>query len=215
MSLPKHMLQMALLLGAFTVIGAGMVALTHDATAERIAIEERTTLLRTLNSLVPSTLHDNDISADIITVASKEFLGTDEPVTVYRARLNDTPVAAIMSPIAPDGYSGAIKLLVAIRYDGTLSGVRVIAHHETPGLGDAIEIERSGWITAFDGKSLSNPDTAGWRVKKDGGAYDQFTGATITPRAVVKAVHKCLQYFSANREALFASLPTEVNPHGK
>lgn len=215
MSLPKHMLQMALLLGAFTVIGAGMVALTHDATAERIAIEERTTLLRALNSLVPSTLHDNDISADIITVASKEFLGTDEPVTVYRARLNDTPVAAIMSPIAPDGYSGAIKLLVAIRYDGTLSGVRVIAHHETPGLGDAIEIERSGWITAFDGKSLSNPDTAGWRVKKDGGAYDQFTGATITPRAVVKAVHKCLQYFSANREALFASLPTEVNPHGK
>ncbi|MBI2779912.1 MAG: electron transport complex subunit RsxG [Gammaproteobacteria bacterium] len=209
------MLQMALLLGAFTVIGAGMVALTHDATAERIAIEERTTLLRALNSLVPSTLHDNDISADIITVASKEFLGTDEPVTVYRARLNDTPVAAIMSPIAPDGYSGAIKLLVAIRYDGTLSGVRVIAHHETPGLGDAIEIERSGWITAFDGKSLSNPDTAGWRVKKDGGAYDQFTGATITPRAVVKAVHKCLQYFSANREALFASLPTEVNPHGK
>lgn len=215
MSLPKHMLQMALLLGTFTVIGAGIVALTHDATAERIAIEERTTLLRTLNSLVPSTLHDNDISADITTVASKELLGTDQPVTVYRARSKDTPVAAIMSPIAPDGYSGEIKLLVAIRYDGTLSGVRVIAHHETPGLGDAIEIERSGWITAFDGKSLSNPDTAGWRVKKDGGAYDQFTGATITPRAVVKAVHKCLQYFSANREALFASRPTEVNPHGK
>lgn len=214
MSLPKHMLQMALLLGAFTVIGAGMVALTHDATAERISTEERATLLRTLNSLVPPKLHDNDISTDIITVASKEFLGTDQPTTVYRARLKDTPVAAIMSPIAPDGYSGAIKLLVAIRYDGTLSGVRVITHHETPGLGDAIEIERSGWITGFNGKSLLNPDAAGWRVKKDGGVYDQFTGATITPRAVVKAVHKCLQYFSANREALFASRPTEINPHG-
>ncbi len=215
MSLPKHMLKMALLLGAFTVIGAGMVALTHDATAERIAIEERATLLRTLNSLVPPTLHDNDISTDIITVASKEFLGTDQPVTVYRARLKGTPVAAIMSPIAPDGYSGAIKLLVAVRHDGTLSGVRVITHHETPGLGDAIEIERSGWITGFNGKSLSNPDDAGWRVKKDGGVYDQFTGATITPRAVVKAVHKCLQYFAANRETIFASRPTEVNPHGK
>lgn len=205
MMLGKHMLKMALLLGAFAAIGSGLVALTENATAERIAAEERATLLRNLHSLIPPVLHDNDMSKDAITVTSKALLGTDRPVAVYRARLKGAPVAAILSPIAPDGYSGEIKLLVAIRYDGTIAGVRVISHKETPGLGDAIEIGRSDWIKGFDGRSLTNPAENGWKVKKDGGIFDQFTGATITPRAVVKATHKCLQYFLANRDTLFAT----------
>lgn len=214
MTLGKHMMQMALLLGAFAAIGSGLVALTQNATAERIAAEERATLLRNLHSLIPPALHDNDMSKDTIEVTSKTLLGTDQPVTVYRARLKGVPVAAILSPVAPDGYSGEIKLLVAIRHDGTIAGVRVVSHKETPGLGDVIEIERSDWIKGFDGRSLTNPGDGGWKVKKDGGIFDQFTGATITPRAVVKATHKCLQYFSANRDTLFAS-PSGGTSNGK
>ena len=113
-------------------------------------------------------------------------------------------ITVILTPVAPDGYSGEIRLLVGIRYDGSLSGVRVLEHHETPGLGDAIEEGRSDWITRFTGLSLSNPAAPGWTVKRDGGHFDQFTGATITPRAVVKAVHRCLIYFAQNRAYLFA-----------
>ena len=113
------------------------------------------------------------------------------------------PVALAMEPVAPDGYGGAIKLLVAIAYDGSVLGVRVVNHQETPGLGDAIEIAKSKWVTEFNGRSLSNLDAKAWHVKKDGGTFDQFTGATITPRAVVKAVYHCLEYFKTNRDKLF------------
>jgi electron transport complex protein RnfG len=132
------------------------------------------------------------------------MLGTDEAVTVYRARREGKPIALVMAPVAPDGYSGAIKLLIGIGYDGTLTGVRVSAHHETPGLGDAIDEERSDWIFGFDGKSLDNPPLDRWRVKRDGGAFDQLTGATITPRAIVKAVKKSLLYYREHRADLFA-----------
>ena len=115
------------------------------------------------------------------------------------------------SAIAPDGYTGPITLLIAVRYDGDLAGVRVVTHRETPGLGDYIEIERTPWIRGFEGKSLDTPVAARWKVKKDGGDFDQVTGATITPRAVVKAVHQGLEFFATNRERLFApAAPLEV-----
>ena len=212
--LAKHMLKTGLLLGLFAIVGTAIVAFTFDNTAERIADNEREFLLRSLHALIPENTHDNDIYADMRLVKDPELLGSRDPVPVYRARKNGKPVALAMTPIAPDGYNGAIKLLVAIAYDGTLLGVRVVSHKETPGLGDGIEIQRSPWIKAFDGRSLSNPDEAGWHVKKDGGVFDQFTGATITPRAVVKAVRKSLQYFAEHRDALFAKTPTEATPHG-
>ena len=115
----------------------------------------------------------------------------------------ETMEAAVLTAVAPEGYGGGIRLLVAINYDGTLAGVRVLSHHETPGLGDKIEAERSDWILQFEGLSLENPAPRNWRVKKDGGRFDQFTGATITPRAVVAAVYDALVYFEAHREALF------------
>ncbi len=202
----------AFVLGLFAVVGTSLVALTHDLTAERIAANERAALLRSLHALVPPEAHDNDIATDVITVTDPRLLGTETPVTVYRARMGRQPVAAVLSPVAPDGYSGSIKLLVAARYDGSLGGVRVIAHRETPGLGDGIEAERSEWILQFAGLSLREPRQPLWKVKRDGGVFDQFTGATITPRAVVKAVKNSLLYFDAHRDALFA-LPEAPKPN--
>ncbi len=212
--LAKHMFKTGILLGLFAVIGTALIAYTYDHTAERIADNEREFLLRSIHALIPPAQFDNDIYTDTISVTSPEFLGSRDPVPVYRARKNGMPVALALEPVAPDGYSGAIKLLVAIAYDGSLLGVRVVTHNETPGLGDAIEIARSRWITGFNGKTLADPGDKGWHVKKDGGVFDQFTGATITPRAVVKAVHKSLEYYAEHRNTLFAQLPTEAAPHG-
>ena len=197
----------ALMLFLFAAVGAGLVALTWDRTAHRIADNERMALLRSINEILPRSQYDNDVFHDTIEVRDPELLGTPDPVPVYRARKNGWPVAAILTPVAPDGYNGNIRLLVAIRLDGTLAGVRVISHHETPGLGDAIEVERSDWIKGFSGKSLDKPPEKRWKVKRDGGDFDQFTGATITPRAVVKAVRKALLYYRMHGEDLFKQSP--------
>jgi electron transport complex protein RnfG len=198
----KNMMLSALLLGAFAIVGTFMVAFTAENTADRIARNEREALLENLHTLVPPQRHTNDIFEDRITVTDP-LLGTPRPVSVYRARKDGEPVAAVLTPVAPEGYSGAIRLLVAINYDGTLAGVRVLAHKETPGLGDRIEANRSDWILGFKGKSLSNPEPKNWKVKKDGGYFDQFTGATITPRAVVSSVYNTLRYFKQHRQELF------------
>ena len=122
----------------------------------------------------------------------------------YRALKDGKPSAVVLEAIAPDGYAGKIKLLIAIRANGEISGVRVVSHKETPGLGDYIEIAKSKWIKGFDGTSLEKYPSKDWKVKKDGGQFDSVAGATITPRAVVKAVHKALGYFSANHERIFS-----------
>ena len=201
----NRILLTAATLTLFAIIGTGLVVLTVNATRVRIAANERATLLARLAILLPTGSFDNDVIGDTLKVRDLQLLGSKQPITVYRARLKGKPVAAVLTPVAPDGYSGDIKLLVGIRYDGTLSGVRVLDHHETPGLGDAIEENRSDWITRFSGLTLEKPGEAGWKVKRDGGSFDQFTGATITPRAVVKAVHRSLLYFAQNRDKLFAA----------
>jgi len=198
----------AVILLLFAVIGTALVVYTFDNTRDRIAANERATLLRKLHQLIPPEAHDNILLEDTITVRDKSLLGTAREVTVYRARKAGQPVALVITPVAPDGYSGTIKLLVGIRADGTLNGVRVVAHRETPGLGDAIDETRSDWIHQFDNKSLDNPTTDRWKVRKDGGDFDQLTGATITPRAIVKAVRQTLLYYRRNQEALFADNET-------
>ena len=189
----------------FAVIGTALVSYTFDNTRERIAANERATLLRQLHRLITPDQHDNILLDDAIAVHNESLLGTDEPVMVYRALKNGKPVALVIAAIAPDGYTGSIKLLVGINADGTLSGVRAIAHRETPGLGDAIEEERSDWIHGFTGASLENPPLDRWKVRKDGGDFDQLTGATITPRAVVQAVRNALLYYRQHQETLFAT----------
>lgn len=201
----------ALTVAALTLVGAGgaaLVAYTWNQTGERIAINERNYSLRALNQILPADQYDNNLFEDTTTVSDDDLLGSDDPLVAYRARRDGEAVAAILNVIAPDGYSGPINLLVGIHYDGTLAGVRVVSHNETAGLGDKIEIEKSDWITTFDGRSLQQPPPAQWAVEQDGGVFDAFTGATITPRAVVEAVRNALIYFEAHRDLIFATEPT-------
>ncbi len=161
------------------------------------------TLKSQLNEIIPETAYNNDLLHDTITLKAPGALGTDKPVTIYRARKDGKPVGVLFETIAPDGYSGDIHLLVGIYADGRIAGVRVLEHRETPGLGDKIELKKSPWILAFNGKRLTPENEAQWHVKKDGGIFDQFTGATITPRAVVKAVKKALVFYQRNKDRIW------------
>lgn len=190
------------ILALFAVAGTSLVAFTNVATRDRIEANERETLLRTLSALVPPESVDNDMVLDTLEISDPEQLGAPT-TTVYRGRKLGAPVAAVLTTKVPNGYSGPIKLLVAVRYDGSLGGVRVISHKETPGLGDKVEESRTDWVHGFTGKSLGDPPIEKWRVKRDGGVFDQFTGATITPRSIVTAVRKTLIYVKDHRDALY------------
>ncbi|WP_339412219.1 electron transport complex subunit RsxG [Pseudomonas sp. EA_35y_Pfl2_R5] len=198
------MLKNALVLGLFAIATVGLVAVLQQATAERIANAEREAQVRALSEILPQGSYDNHLLDNSIQLHDP-LLGSKSPQTAYIALKDGQPSAVILRATAPDGYSGAIHLLIGIHADGRLAGVRALSHRETPGLGDKIELAKSAWIRSFDGKSLRNPSEDGWAVKKDRGEFDQFAGATITPRAVVKAVHKALQYFDAHQEQLFAA----------
>lgn len=187
----------------FALVGAILIVGSYHSTRQQIVHNEKITLLQTLNGLIPSNSYDNDLVNDSIEMENRAFLGSAKPMTIYRARKQKQAVAAIINSIAPDGYSGNIYLVVAVNYDGTLAGVRVLSHQETPGLGDYVEERRSKWILGFNQRSLNNPEEAGWKVKRDGGVFDQFTGATITPRAVVKAVYKTLLFYQQYRDTIF------------
>lgn len=196
-------IRVGLLLAAFSIVATSIVSLTEANTRDRISENERQTLLAAINALVGDNDYDNDILTDTLLIPGVRKLGTKDFTNVYRARKGSIPVAAVFTSIAPNGYNGKIKLLVGVYYDGTLAGVRVIKHKETPGLGDKIEVKKADWILQFKGLSLNSPTESRWKVKKDGGDFDQFTGATITPRAIVTAVKKALQYFEKNRDDLF------------
>lgn len=213
-SVLRHAMRTAAIMVAFACIGTLMLAAMHFVTRVPIAESEREARLALFEQVLPPTLYDNDLLADTLMIPAGGPLHNPEPTFAYRARLRGEPSAVILETVAPDGYSGDIKLLVAIRYDGTLAGVRVLTHKETPGLGDYIDIARSDWIRNFDGLSLAGRPDVDWRVKKDGGQFDYMAGATITPRAVIKAVHGALHYFAAHRDMLFASMPTKENAHG-
>jgi len=199
----KQVLTTALLLMVFAIAGSAVVGLTYETTYETIKRNEQRVLLRKLNTILSPSEYDNDLIEDQILLDQDILLGTSGPSKAYLAYKNSDPVAVVLSPLAPNGYSGPIDLLVGIYYDGTITGVRVVKHRETPGLGDAVESQRSDWILGFDDKSLEAPASQKWKVKRDGGEFDQFTGATITPRAVVKAVHSALLYFQQHRKELF------------
>jgi len=201
----KNVLLVGWLLAISALLGTGLLAVVNWHSKPFIAENERRQLLRSLSSVIPTESYTNDILQDSIEVLDPQLLGSHKPSIIYRARNEDGPVATALTVVAPNGYSGPIILLVGIDYAGKITGVRVVKHRETPGLGDAIEIQRSSWIEHFTGKSKNNPNTKGWKVKRDGGEFDQLTGATITPRAVVGAVHRALQYFEQNRQALFSA----------
>lgn len=202
MSKHKQILVTGLILSLFGIIGSSLVGVTFENTAAIIAENDRLAMLRTLNQILPENKYDNNIFSDTLELAADGKLGQTKPSTAYLARKNNRISVIIFSANAPDGYNGEIRLLIGVNIDGTLAGVRVVKHNETPGLGDDIETSRSDWIYAFANKSLDQPASNEWKVKRDGGVFDQFTGATITPRAVVKAVKQCLIYFKRNKDTL-------------
>ena len=202
----------ALVLCTAAVLGVGLVAVVHEATRERIDAMARERTLGTIREVLQGRTFDNDPLADSLAVTDADLLGTTQPVTVYRARLGKEPVAVVLAPVAPSGYGGPIHLLVGVSPEGALLGVRVSQHRETPGLGDAIELRKSSWIEQFNGKSLGHPPLERWRVRKDGGDFDQFTGATVTPRAVVAAVANVLSYYDRHRAELLAAPVTMPAP---
>ncbi|MCY1284916.1 Electron transport complex subunit RnfG [compost metagenome] len=200
----RSMLKNSLLLGAFAAVTVGLVAVVHQGTATRIQQAERDAQARSLGELLPAGSYDNHLLDSTVPAFDPELLGQPQALPAYVATLRGEPRAVILQVRAPDGYSGAIHLLVGVQADGRLAGVRVVKHNETPGLGDKIELAKSPWIRGFAGRALGDPGDAGWAVRKDGGQFDQFAGATITPRAVVKAVHLALQYFDKHKAELLA-----------
>lgn len=206
-ALTQAIVRNAMGLGIFALVTAGLIAATQILTAERIDRQVREAEAGALREVVPDRIHDNDLLDDYFTLPASEELGRDEPYTGYRAR-RDGEVSAVVLPItAPNGYSGNIDLIVAIDRDGELLGVRVTSHQETPGLGDRIELRKDDWILDFEGRSLENPEPEHWHVVPDGGEFDAFSGATITPRAVVRAVYRSLVFFEEHREAVLDEAP--------
>lgn len=204
-SLLRNMIISAVMLAAFGGLGTGLVITTFELTKEQIEASEKSILLRNLNTILQPGSYNNDLLKTPLTVSPSSQLGSKNPVTVYQAKMDNKPVAVAFAISALDGYNGEIKMLIAIKASGAVAGVRVISHKETPGLGDKIEVAKTDWINEFNNKTLTNPAEKLWKVKKDGGVFDQFTGATITPRAIVKAVHRALDYYQINRDRLFLS----------
>ena len=191
-------------LAVFAAITSVAIGWTYLATKDQIDMEVRRAEARQLLEIFPPETHDNDIVDDgFELVADTPLLGIREARQGYRVRQNDRVIGVILPATARDGYSGDIRALVGIRDNGSVAGVRVVAHRETPGLGDKVDLRKSDWILGFDNRSLSHPDLNGWNVEKDGGVFDQFTGATVTPRAVILATRRALEYARLNAETLF------------
>jgi Na+-translocating ferredoxin:NAD+ oxidoreductase subunit G len=192
-----------LALAVFVTLCLSVLSIVAHVSASRIKHNEQAWFAAQLNALVPAALHDNDLLNDKTWVFAPQSLGTRKSVVVYRARLHDKPTALVINSVAPDGYGGPIQLLVAVNYAGEVLGVHVVAHHETPGMGDEFAQQGSTWLDAFRGHTVSDPALRGWNVRKDGGQFEQFTSATISPRAIIQAVHRTLDYYQQHRQQLF------------
>ena len=200
----KSMIKNGLLLALFALLCTAMVAVVNDLTRDQIKAQEQQQLLQVLEQIIPANIHDNVLTDSCTLLHQPEALGTDDAMPAFIATKGGKPVAIAMETIAPDGYSGDIKLIVGISNKGEVLGVRTLNHQETPGLGDKIELKKSNWVLGFTHKTIDGADDSRWGVKKDGGEFDQFTGATITPRAYVKAVRNALLYFKANQQQIYS-----------
>ena len=200
----RQMRRNGFILAGFALAAIGLVMTTQWFTQDRIDAQQRNELMRTLNELIPPHMHDNDLYADCTIVAAPDDLGRARQA-VYRSRLGGTNNALALITTAPDGYSGNIDMVVAVDTQGVVQGVRVLSHRETPGLGDKIELRRDDWILSFDGQQVRGSTDPRWNVRRDGGMFDAFTGATITPRAVVNAVERAVRFAAAQQTMLFTA----------
>ncbi len=198
----QSMKKNGLILGLFGLAATTLVALTHSATKTRIAEQQQQQLFNTIAQLIPSELYNNQPAEQCYWQYSSQFLGTEQPMAAFIATYDGQPTAVALEAIAPDGYNGQIALIVGIDWQGQLLGVRTLSHNETPGLGDLIDKRRSNWVDNFIGYRLESETDPRFAVKRDGGDFDQFTGATLTPRAYVKAVKNALIYFQYHQQNL-------------
>ncbi len=190
-------------LAMVALTGVILLSGTWELTADQIAEQRRKAVLASLNQILPAERYDNAIQDDTLVIQAQGFFRHPDPITVFRARKQSKAVAVIMQITTSEGYNGDISLLVGIDSNGKVVGVRVTQHRETPGLGDTIDSRHGEWVLGFNGRSLDDPTANKWTVKRDGGYFDQFTGATISPRAVVKAVHRALEYEHSHRQELY------------
>lgn len=209
-SAPGMAVRTAATLFVFVIIFTGLLSGAYLWTKPAIEASATEEKMKLVNEVLPSSEYDNALLDDLITLPATKELGLDDPSTVYRARKAGQPSALVFEAVAPDGYAGKIKLVLAVRNDGQVAGVRVTQHKETPGLGDYIEPKKDKnkarpWISQFSGMSLAQVTDKDWKVKKDGGRIDYYAGATVTPRAVSKAVLKAVKWAEANRDQLFAN----------
>ncbi len=216
-SIQVHPVRSVIYLILFALAAAITLASVDRFTSERIAANELAERLKALEAMLRVDEYNNEPHLDIITVVHPELLGSDEPLPVYRARMDQEPVTAVLTAVAPNGFADKIRLFVAVHPDGEITAVRVIAHHESPGLGDAIEHRKSDWIETFTGLQtsdlLADMFAPAWTLDRDGGDFDHISGATVTSRAVVKAVRNAALYFDAHRTEIFAP-PVEIDePH--
>jgi len=195
----RNALRTGIILLVFAFVGTAILAFTHQSTEPTIARGQQAAKLALLSQVLPATLYDNDLLGSKKNLAPDDLLGTQQDSSLWLAQRNGQFSGVVLEAIAPDGYSGEIALLIGIDASGKITGVRVTAHRETPGLGDYIDRAKSAWIDQFAGKSLTNPPPKHWKVVKDGGTFDARAGATITPRAVVRAVKGALEYFAQHR----------------
>lgn len=207
----RESLGTALTLLAFAVLGSALLAGAYHLTRPTIAASEQAEKMARIRETLPAGSYDNDPVHDARPLPADPLLGLKHRGQFYPAYKGGVPVAVVLEAAAPDGYAGEIRLLIGIGADGRITGVRVTAHKETPGLGDYIDAAKTHWIRIFEGRGLGAPPDALWKVRKDGGVFDYMAGATITPRAVVKAVHRSLKYFEAHRKTLLAS-PAQGQP---
>ncbi len=200
----------AAILFVFVIFFTGLLSgayLWTKPSIEASAAEEK---MKLVDELLPRSEYDNTLLNDTLALPPTPELGLREPSTAYQARKAGRPVAVIFEAIAPDGYAGKVRLILAVRADGRVAGVRVTQHKETPGLGDYIEIKKDKnkvrpWITQFVDMSPASAGERDWKVKKDGGRIDYHAGATVTPRAVAKAVFKAVKWAEANHDRLFST----------
>jgi len=195
----SKMIKIPLILSIITLITSGLLMISEELTHDKIAEQKKKLLLNSLKQLIPDDLHDNDLIQSTITINEPELLGHRKPHQIYIGKLQDKISVVAIPVTSRKGYSGDIDLIVGIRANGEITTVKILEQRETPGLGDLIEAHKSDWLKQFPEKSLDNLTNKQWHVKKDGGEFDQITGATITPRAVVHAIHQSLTYFENNK----------------
>ncbi len=199
------------------VIGAictALVAFTYQSTAQRIEDNEKAWLERSLQPALSGLFYDSGVTESKIILPPPHDLPGSDAAIVYRVYAESEPVAALFVISARDGYAGPIRILVGIDTTGEVTGVHVLEHRETPGLGDRVESGKSDWVQQFNGRSLLEPEPPGWRIKSDGGQFDQLTGASVTPRAIIKAVKETLLYFDLHTDEIFANPPSETGTSG-